>query len=388
MASPKRRRRKRAARSVLGIAPPFDSGEITAMADTALLKEAMRYAIFTAGSSTTHGASQQFADGAKAQGESLINDVVAQSGLFSSLRDLDTKFLAHITVVAPATMNGAWIKIGDKYFAFDDTVAGDDGATVIDLDHDDNGGTDTVKAIRVGTLAAGNHKKTVLDALKAAIESANGFGGKISVVKNGNANTDDKLLLSWSPRDLGALSITQKAAEATILRSTARGGALASEIPMYYLNATPRTLTDDRGILFYVNGPGCKYIQSSSDIAATMLASIEPAGFGANKAIHMKIVADMAASDGIKVEQIEDGAAEAFDNTTSIGGTSLEFASGPITAKLGLNTSGDHTIAEYVFVHGAGGGNDGIKLTASRGATDRVVGKGFVIRWELVDWAA
>ncbi len=379
MASPHKRRRKRAIADLLG-------GTI---GSAALVKEALEYMIFGGGSK---GKSSLVADGASAD-PSKVDALLGNAEILSSMSQLDTKYLAHLGFAAPADMNGDWIKIGDKYFVFDDAKLPALTGTTVSLNHDGDAGTADVTAVVVGTKDEAEDDATCATQLKAAIESVNGFGSKMSASIEA-AGGADELLLSWSPRTYGALSITQGAGDsATITKSTGRGGSIGGHAPIHYLKAAaPGDYTGDRGVLFFINGPASKYIQNSADMLDSMVANIKPTSFPqANRALHIKFVASMATGDAVVLKALDGGAAEDFAATTPVAGvTDLEaFTGSPVLDKSGLDAGAQDsfTLGEYIIPYEVGDVDQGIQLTYTRvGGESAITGGGFALHWEVIDW--
>tara|TARA_Y100000592_G_scaffold35948_2_gene57030 strand:- start:46398 stop:47552 length:1155 start_codon:yes stop_codon:yes gene_type:complete len=384
MASPHKRRRKRAIADLLG----------GTVGSATLVKEALEYMIFGGGSK---GKSSLVADGAVGA-PSKVDALLDNAGILSSMSQLDTKYLAHVTLGTSTQQDGQFVKIGDKYFKFDAGSLPAATGTTVSYNHDGDAGTAAVTAVVVGLQGEADSGATCAAQLKAAIESANGFAGKISASIEVGGGTD-QLLLSWSPRDYGQLSLTDgngagDDGQAVFTRSTGRGGSLGGHAPIHYVKASAE-YTGNSGILFFINGPACKYIQNSADMSDDIVAKIKPGGFGANKAIHFKFVASMATGDTVKVEALDNDTEEAFAEVSPVAGlTDLQaFTGSPISNKgpvAGIDVAAAaHTLGEFLVQYDAEDVDDGIAITYARANAEAAIsGGGFALHWEVIDWAA
>jgi hypothetical protein len=405
MASPKKRRRKRAIRSVLGVTAPFSSVETADMADSALILNALKYQIrapvgagsapFPLGSLGSEGEvmtdAQQFE----------FDRVCADGGLgLSKVVNLNTKHLMKLTMSdAPAAATTEWISIGDKVFAFDDAaLAATTGTLVAGYDKVDPAGV--VTAVKVGTNDAADNTTGLAGALKTAIEHANGFNGQVTVTQ---AAAD--LYLSWDPTVIGALPAVQKVGANDAIPGLAqgKGHAAAPSAPVYFMTAAAKAdITADHGILFFTNGGGAKYMQATDMNTAaggTMIADIVPTNFnGATKKLHMKVAIDAATGDSIIIEALdaEQDTVTAF-GATDLSGLGLE-ASSDISAINGLDgvaAGGTLAVSEYVMVWNDTLYDGGLRVTYTNdhnnaGAPNRrntIMGGGVVVHWYVETWA-
>ena len=334
-----------------------------------------------------------------------FNRVCADGGLgLSSLSDLNTKHLMKLSISdAPAAANGEWIKIGEKYFAFDDTSAAATTGTLVS-NYDIAAGDEPdvrVTAIKVGTNDVADTAAALAGALKTAIEHSNGFGGLVEVT----ADSAD-LYLAWDPTGLGNLAVSQKAGAADFTPSVAsgKGHALAAEAPVHFMTVAAKAdITVDHGLLFFVNGGGAKYMQATDMVTAaagTMIADIVPAGFdGATKKLHLKIAMDSATGDQIKVEALnaEQVTVTAFGDVDKSGTETLEKSASisAITELDDVGAGGSLAVSEYVMAWNDELYDGGLRVTYTNdhnnaAAADRrntKMGGGIVIHWFVETWA-